>query len=476
MNNKILYLIIGLLTNSLFTLFFLIMTYASIGKIEFGYLTGLFIFENILIIFDLSINNYVIKSISTENIKSKKKIISYFLKKIIIFSVIFYIFNYFFLKEIFWDKIINDNKNLILFITFVIPFIIITRIFINFLRAILIGNSNQIKTAKIQIIGSFLKFIIFIFFLFFFKTIQGLLIAYLLCYLAELLLYIIATYKKFNINLFLFYRNDKIENNYNFYYLKYFFLLSLSIICFFNIDRVYLSYKATPNILGEYNFIRTLLLGFFILSSAYFYTLLPDISGLMKNNRIIKKKILQSFISLNVILIFSIVICIFFFEKFIYDFKLVSFFKIENFLIFKIILIATYFNMVGQIFLSFQIASSYLKVPTLINFVIFILSLIFINQIFINYNIEGVAILYLLMNITSLLTNALLLNLFYGKIFTTKLFYNFFKNTIYYFALAIIIMNFINYYVYSFSKVIFYFFLSVIFFFAFYKSQKYLKS
>ena len=290
MNNKILYLIIGLLTNSLFTLFFLIMTYASIGKIEFGYLTGLFIFENILIIFDLSINNYVIKSISTENIKSKKKIISYFLKKIIIFSVIFYIFNYFFLKEIFWDKIINDNKNLILFITFVIPFIIITRIFINFLRAILIGNSNQIKTAKIQIIGSFLKFIIFIFFLFFFKTIQGLLIAYLLCYLAELLLYIIATYKKFNINLFLFYRNDKIENNYNFYYLKYFFLLSLSIICFFNIDRVYLSYKATPNILGEYNFIRTLLLGFFILSSAYFYTLLPDISGLMKNNRIIKKK------------------------------------------------------------------------------------------------------------------------------------------------------------------------------------------
>jgi O-antigen/teichoic acid export membrane protein len=475
MNNKVLYLIIGLLTNSLFTLFFLIMTYNSIGKIEFGYLTGLFIFENILIIFDLSINNYVIKNISSENIKAKKKIINYFLKRIIIFSVIFYIVNYFLLKEIFWNKIINDESKLTLFITLIIPIIIITRIFINFLRAVLIGHYNQIKTAKIQIISSFLKFIIFIFFLFFFKTIHGLLIAYLLCYLIELLLYIIATYKKFFINLFLN-KDDKIKNNYNFYHLKYFFLLSLSIIFFFNVDRVFLSYKVTPDILGEYNFIRTLLLGFFILSSAYFYTLLPDISGLMKKNHVIKKKILQSFISLNIILIFSIVVSVFFFEKFIYDFKLASFFKIENFLIFKVILMATYFNMIAQIFLSFQIASSYLKVPTLINFAIFILSLIFINQIFINYNIEGVATLYLLMNITAFLINALFLNLFYGKIFTKKLFFDLFKNTIYYFSLAIIIMNFMHYYVYFFSKVIFYFFLTIIFFFAFYKSQKYLKS
>ena len=475
MNNKVLYLIIGLLTNSLFTLFFLIMTYNSIGKIEFGYLTGLFIFENILIIFDLSINNYVIKSISSENIKAKKKIINYFLKKIIIFSIIFYIVNYFLLKEIFWNKIINDESKLTLFITLIIPFIIITRIFINFLRAILIGNSNQIKTAKIQIISSFLKFIIFIFFLFFFKTIQGLLIAYLLCYLIELLLYIIATYKKFIINLFLN-RDDKIKNNYNFYYLKYFFLLSLSIIFFFNVDRVFLSYKVTADILGEYNFIRTLLLGFFILSSAYFYTLLPDISELMKKNHVIKKKILQSFMSLNVLLIFFIVACGFVFEKFIYDFKLVPFFKIENFLIFKIILIATYFNMTGQIFLSFQIANSYLKVPTLVNLAIFILSLMLINKLFINYDIEGVATLYLLMNISSFFINAFLLNKFYGKIFTKKLFYDFFKNTIYYYSLAIIVMIFINYYVYSFSKIIFYIILTATLFLAFYKSQKYLKN
>jgi O-antigen/teichoic acid export membrane protein len=475
MNNKVLYLIIGSSANSLFTLFFLIMTYISIGKIEFSYLTGLFIFENILIVFDLSINNYIIKNISSEKIKEKKKIINYFFKRIIIFSIFFYIINYFFLKEIFWNRIINDQSKLILFITFIIPFIIVTRIFINFFRAILIGNNNQIKTAKIQIISSFLKFIIFIFFLFFFKTIQGLLTAYLLCNLIELLLYIIATYKKFIINLFI-YNDDKIKDSYNFYYLKYFFFLSLSIVFFFNIDRVFLSYKVAPDILGEYNFIRTLLLGFFILSSAYFYTLLTDISGLMKNNHIIKLKISQSFISLNIILIFSIVIFLFFFEKFIYDFKLESFFKIKNFLIFKIILIATYFNLIGSIFLSFQIARSYLKIPTLINFAIFILSLIFIDQIFINYNIEGVAILYLLMNLTSFLINALFLNLFYGKIFTKKLFYNFFKNTIYYFSLAIVIMNFMNYYVYFFSKVAFYFFLTIIFFFAFYKSQKYLKS
>jgi hypothetical protein len=154
----------------------------------------------------------------------------------------------------------------------------------------------------------------------------------------------------------------------------------------------------------------------------------------------------------------------------------VSFFKIKNFQILKIILIATYFNMIGSIFLSFQIARSYLKVPALINFAIFILSLIFIDQIFINYNIEGVAILYLLMNLASFLINALFLNLFYGKIFTKKLFYNFFKNTIYYFSLAIVIMNFMNYYLYFFSKILFYFILTIIFFFVFYKSQKYLNS
>jgi len=65
-SNKIFYLIIGSLTNSLFALFFVIIAYASVGKIEFSYLTGLFIFESILIVFDLSVNNYIIKFISSK--------------------------------------------------------------------------------------------------------------------------------------------------------------------------------------------------------------------------------------------------------------------------------------------------------------------------------------------------------------------------------------------------------------------------
>ena len=77
-----------------------------------------------------------------------------------------------------------------------------------------------------------------------------------------------------------------------------------------------------------------------------------------------------------------------FFERFLYDFQLNSFFKIDNFLIFKIILFATYFNMLNQIFLSFQIANSYLKTPTIMNFIIIIVALIFINPLFSLYNIH----------------------------------------------------------------------------------------
>ena len=158
-SNKIFYLIIGSLINSLFTLFFGIMAYASVGKIEFSYLTGLFILESILIVFDLSINNYIIKFTSSNKNQIKQKIINFFLKKIIIFSLLFFFLNVFFLKKIFWDKIINQQNDLSLIITIIVSAIIIVRVFINFLRAILIGNSEQIKTAKIQIISACLKFI-----------------------------------------------------------------------------------------------------------------------------------------------------------------------------------------------------------------------------------------------------------------------------------------------------------------------------
>ena len=473
-SNKISYLIIGSLINSLFTLFFGIAAYASVGKIEFSYLTGLFILESILIVFDLSINNYIIKFTSLNKNQIKQKIINFFLKKIIIFSLLFFFFNVFFLKNIFWDKIINQQNDLSLIITIIVSAIIIVRVFINFLRAILIGNFEQIKTAKIQIISACLKFIFFIFFLFFFKTIKSLLIIYLICFLIELLMYLNATYKKFIIN-FSFFNNNFIEKNY-ISSLKKIFILSLSIIIFFNIDRIFLSYKIDENRLGEYNFIRTLLLGFFILGSAYFYTLLPDISKLIKYNLLIKKKIVNNFQSLNIILVFCIISSALFFERFLYDFQLNLFFKIDNFLIFKIILIATYFNMLNQIFLSFQIANSYLRTPAIINFIIIIAVLIFINPIFSLYNVEGVAFLYLLINAISWLCNALVLHIYYNKIFTNKLMYNIIKTLIFNFVIAFFTLITLDTLIYNFSKLVFYLILPLILFYVFYLSQKKIKT
>ena len=473
-SNKIFYLIIGSLINSLFTLFFGIMAYASVGKIEFSYLTGLFILESILIVFDLSINNYIIKFASSNKSQIKKKIINFFLKKIIIFSLLFFFINIFFLKKIFWDKIINQQNDLSLIITIIVSAIIIVRVFINFLRAILIGNSEQIKTAKIQIISACLKFIFFILFLFYFKTIKSLLIIYLICFLIELLMYLNATYKKFIIN-FSFFKNYFIEENY-ISSLKKIFILSLSIIIFFNIDRIFLSYKIGENILGEYNFIRTLLLGFFILGSAYYYTLLPDISKLTKYNLLIKKKIINNFQSLNIILVFCIISSALFFERFLYDFQLNLFFKIDNFLIFKIILIATYFNMLNQIFLSFQIANSYLRTPVIMNFIIIIAALIFINPIFSLYNVEGVAFLYLLINAISWVCNAVVLSIFYNKIFTKKLIYNILKTLIFNFIIAFFSLITLDLLIYNLSKLAFYLILGLILFYVFYLSQKKIKT
>lgn len=473
-SNKVFYLIIGSLINSLFTLFFGIMAYASVGKIEFSYLTGLFILESILIVFDLSINNYIIKFASSNKNQIKQKIINFFLKKIIIFSLLFFFLNVFFLKKIFWDKIINQQNDLSLIITIIVSAIIIVRVFINFLKAILIGSFEQIKTAKIQIISACLKFIFFILFLFYFKTIKSLLIIYLICFLIELLMYLNVTYKKFIIN-FSFFKNYFIEEKY-ISSLKKIFILSLSIIIFFNIDRIFLSYKIDENILGEYNFIRTLLLGFFILGSAYYYTLLPDISKLTKYNLLIKKKIINNFQSLNIILVFCIISSALFFERFLYDFQLNLFFKIDNFLIFKIILIATYFNMLNQIFLSFQIANSYLRTPAIMNFIIIIAVLIFINPIFSLYNVEGVAFLYLLINAISWLCNALVLYINYNKIFTNKLMYNIIKTLIFNFVIAFFTLITLDTLTYNFSKLVFYLILGLILFYVFYLSQKLLKN
>jgi len=450
------------------------MAYASVGKIEFSYLTGLFILESILIVFDLSINNYIIKFASSNKSLIKKKIINFFLKKIIIFSLLFFFINIFFLKKIFWDKIINQQNDLSLIITIIVSAIIIVRVFINFLRAILIGSFKQIKTAKIQIISACLKFIFFILFLFYFKTIKSLLIIYLICFLIELLMYLNATYKKFIIN-FSFFKNYFIDENY-ISSLKKIFILSLSIIIFFNIDRIFLSYKIDENTLGEYNFIRTLLLGFFILGSAYYYTLLPDISKLTKYDLLIKKKIISNFQSLNIILVFCIISSALFFERFLYDFQLNLFFKIDNFLIFKIILLATYFNILNQIFLSFQIANSYLGTPAIINFIIIILALIFIDPVFSLYNVEGVAFLYLIINAISWVCNAFFLFIFYNKIFTKKLLYNILKTLIFNFIIASFTLTALDTLIYNFSKFVFYLILGLILLYIFYLSQKKIKT
>jgi O-antigen/teichoic acid export membrane protein len=473
-SNKIIYLIIGSLINSLFILFFGLTAYASLEKIEFSYLTGLFILESILIVFDLSINNYIIKFSSSKKNQIKQNIINFFLKKIIIFSLVFFFFNLFILKKFFWDKVINQENDLGFIIAIIVSAIIIVRVFINFLKAVLIGNSEQIKTAKIQIISALFKFIFFIFFLFYFKSIVALLITYLFCFLIELFIYFSATYKKYIINFF-FFKNYLIKENY-ISSLKKIFILSVSIIIFFNVDRIFLSYKIEDGVLGEYNFIRTLLLGFFIISSSYYYTLLPDISRLSNYDTLIEKKIINNFKSLNIILVFCIIASALFFEKFLHDFQLNLFFKIDNFLIFKIILIATYFNMLSQIFLSFQIANSYFTAPAIINFAIIIVSLIFINPLFSLYGVEGVAFLYLLINVVGWICNAVYLYIFSNKIFTKKLMCNILKILIFNFIIIFSILITLDALVYNFYKFLFYLILGLILFYVLYLSQKFLKN
>ena len=322
-----------------------------------------------------------------------------------------------------------------------------------------------------QLISSFSKIIIFICFLFFFQTIniKELLIAYFLGFLIELLLYLRVIFKKFKINLS-FSKAYKLKKNY-LTSLKNIFLFSLSLVIFFNIDRILLSYKSSEDIIGEYNFIKTILLGFFIISGGYFYTLLPDLYK-VTNNIFIKEKIIKNIKSLNKILIFCVVINLLYFEKFFYDFKINLLINIENFLIFKIILLATYISILGQIFICFQIAKSYLKIPTIINYAIIILSLIFGNLIIIPYGMEEAAFLYLFINTLSLVLNAIFLNYGYKKIFTNIFIWTIIKNMFYNFVLSFFILITINQIVYSLSKIMFYLIIIILLFYFFYLSQR----
>jgi len=355
-----------------------------------------------------------------------------------------------------------------------VSLILIIRISINFFRAILIGNSDQIVTAKIQIISSSLKFLILGFFLFIHKSIEALLIIYLLCFFIEFLFYLRSVYRKYIINFNVFKRYT-IDRNFTSSFLK-FFLLSVSIIIFYNIDRIFLSYSNDKTSLGEYNFFRTISLGFFILSSAYYFSLLPEISRNIKSSFFIKQKIIKNFKSLNLILIFCIIASVLFLEKFFYDLKIHLFLNIENFLIFKIIILATYFNMLGQIFLSFQIANIYLKIPTIINSIIIILFLFFMKPLFSLYNFEGIAYMYLLMNFFSLILNIIFLPYLNRKIFGNNFSYIIFKIILFDFIISFLTLIILDTTIYSFSKLIFYFVLTFVLFYVFFLSQKFLKS
>jgi O-antigen/teichoic acid export membrane protein len=467
--NKITSLIFAIFSNALCVLFFIVIAFVFLGKENFGYLTGLFILENILILFDLTINYYLIKRLSTANAISKSKIIIFFIKRIIIFNIIFLFFNIFFLKFFFWDKIVDNNINLSLFLTLVTTSVVITRIFINFFKTILIGNSDQIMIGKIQLISSLSKIIIFICFLFFFQTIKELLISYFFGFVIELVLYLRVILKKFKINLS-FSKTYKLKKNY-FSSIKNIFLFSLSLIIFFNIDRILLSYKSSGDIIGEYNFIKTILLGFFIISGGYFYTLLPDLFK-VTNNTFIKEKIIKNIKSLNKILIFCVVLNLLYFENFFYDLKINLFINIENFSIFKIILLGTYLSILGQIFISFQIAKSYLKIPTIINYVIIILSLIFGNLIIVPYGMKDAAFLFLSINAFSLVLNVFFLNFRFKKIFTNIFISNVIKNIFYNYILSFFILITINQIFYSFSKILFYLIIIILLFYFFYLSQR----
>jgi hypothetical protein len=288
-------------------------------------------------------------------------------------------------------------------------------------------------------------------------------------FLIELLLYLQVIFKKFKINLS-FSKAYKLKKNY-FTSFKNTLLFSLSLIVFLNIDRILLSYKSSVDAIGEYNFIKTILFGFYIISGGYFYTLLTSLSR-RSNNIFIEEKIIKNIKSLNKILIFFVVLNLLYFEKFFYDLKINLFINIENFLIFKIILLATYFSALGQIFISFQIAKSYLKIPTIINCAIIIFSLIIGSLIIIPYGMKEAAFLYLFINVLSLALNVIFLNYRYKDIFTNIFIWTVIKNIFYNFTLAFFILIPINQIVYSFSKIIFYLIVTVLLFYFFYLSQR----
>ena len=231
---------------------------------------------------------------------------------------------------------------------------------------------------------------------------------------------------------------------------------AISIIVFFNVDRVFLSYNSILTEIGQYNFYKVILSGFFILSMSYYYSLLPDISKFYNNTKIIRNKIYINFKSLNIILIFLILAIFLFTEIIIKDFKISDFIEIDKIVIFKILAIQTYFVIIGIILYSFQVSVSFIKIPTLINFFLFTLSvpLFFIfNK---PENATNIAVIYLFLNVGWFFINLFFLNKYFSKIFSMGLIIFFFKNFLKNFFTILIFMSISFFAIYDFSNLLFY--------------------
>ena len=440
---------------ALFNFSLIFFSYYFLKPVDFSYLTGLFILEGLLIFFDLTIYNYVINKLSKlKNIYNKQKLISFFLKKILFFSIIFLLFSLIFVKNLYWDKIIIDkiyifyNINLSFFLSFITAVIVILRILINYLKVIFIGSFRQELFANIQIASSLIKITILFLFLVFYRTIESMLFSYFIGLLVELLLLMIFLR---NIIKFKFKSNinpPKFSNSLIFF--------AISIIIFFNIDRIFLSYNSTLNEIGQYNFFRVILSGFFILSMSYYYNLLPDISKFYKVRKIIYNKIFINFKSLNLILIFIISSIFLFIEIIIEDFKISNFIEIDRIVIFKILVIQIYFVIIGIILYSFQVSSYFIKIPTLTNFFLLIISIPLFFIFNKPDNATNIAIIYFFLTICWFFINLYFLNKHFSKIFSKTLIIFFFKNTFSNFFIIFSFMLILNFFFYSLSKLLFY--------------------
>jgi O-antigen/teichoic acid export membrane protein len=436
------------------------LSFFFLGSKDFSYLTSLFVFESLLIFFDLTVFNYVIKKLSAiKKYSDKQDLISFFLRRLLIFSALFLAFNLFFVKIFYWDKIlilenfINYKISLSFFFSLIIPFIIILRVLINYLRSIFFGFFNQELFSNIQIFTAIIKILILFIFLNNSKSLESVLCAYFFGLVLEFFL-------------FFTFCNKFISFKFNFkkQYFKtpdYLVLFALSTILLFNIDRITLSYNPNLNVSGEYNFFKVLLSSFFILSVAYFYNLFPEISKMKSIEKIIKKKIYISYKSLNIMLASLLITIFLFIENLLVDFNINNYFNINNINSFRILLITMYFNIMGIIFYSFQIGVMFLKIPAFINCFLIIISL----PLFIIFNRADdsvyTAIIYLFLVISWFFFNLFFLNKHFKIIFSKDFITSFIKNFSVVFFIIIFLLLSLYFLIYNSSKIVFY--LSIIF-------------